>query len=91
MDMRFGTCNVRSLYRTGSLKTVANELAKYNLDLIAVQEVSWVEGGSQRAGDYTFCYGNGNANHQLGTSFFTYVEHIKEKQHCVVLAHTAHL
>jgi hypothetical protein len=28
MDMRFGTWNVRSLYRSGSLKTVSGELAK---------------------------------------------------------------
>jgi exonuclease III len=39
MDVRFGTWNVRSLYRAGSLKTVANEMVKYNLDLVAVQEV----------------------------------------------------
>jgi len=32
MDMRFGTWNVRSLYRAGSLKTVASELARYKLD-----------------------------------------------------------
>jgi len=31
MDMTFGIWNVRSLYRAGSLKTVASELAKYNL------------------------------------------------------------
>jgi len=30
--------------------------------------MGWVEGGSQPA-DYTFFYGNGNANH-LGTGFF---------------------
>jgi hypothetical protein len=36
MDMRFGTWNVRSLYRAGSVKTLASELAKYNLDLVAV-------------------------------------------------------
>jgi hypothetical protein len=34
MDMRFGTWNVRSLYRSGSLKTVARELGKYKLDLV---------------------------------------------------------
>jgi exonuclease III len=39
MDMRFGTWNVRSLYRSGSLKTVSGELAKYKLDLVGVQEV----------------------------------------------------
>jgi hypothetical protein len=29
MDMRFGTWNVRSLYRAGSLRTVAEEFSKY--------------------------------------------------------------
>jgi hypothetical protein len=33
------TWNVRSLYRTGSLKTVARELETYKLDLVGVQEV----------------------------------------------------
>jgi len=39
MDMSFGTWDVRSLYRSGSLKTVASELAECKLDLVAVQEV----------------------------------------------------
>jgi hypothetical protein len=38
--------NFAFFYRAGSLKTVASELAKYNLDLVAAQEVRWVEGGS---------------------------------------------
>jgi exonuclease III len=42
MYMRFGTWNVKSLYGAGSLKTVASELAKYNLDLMAVQDIRWV-------------------------------------------------
>jgi hypothetical protein len=38
--MRFGTWNVRSLYRTGSLKTVAKELGKYKeRDLLEDQGV----------------------------------------------------
>jgi hypothetical protein len=37
IDMRFGTWNVRSLYRSGSLKMVARELGKYKLDLVGVQ------------------------------------------------------
>jgi hypothetical protein len=39
--MRFGTWDVRSLYRTGSLTTVAKEISKYKLDLVRVQEVRW--------------------------------------------------
>jgi len=35
------------LYKTGSLKTVAREMTKYNLDLVAVQEITWRKDGSQ--------------------------------------------
>jgi hypothetical protein len=31
MDMRFGTWNVRSMYRAGSLRAVAEEISKYIL------------------------------------------------------------
>jgi exonuclease III len=70
MDMRFGTWNVRSLYRSGSLKTVSGELVKYKLDLVGIQEVRWDKGGAEPAGSYTFFYGSGNADHHLGTGFF---------------------
>jgi hypothetical protein len=31
MDMRFGTWNVRSMYRAGSLRAVAEEISKYRV------------------------------------------------------------
>ena len=37
--MGFDTWNVRSLYRTGAVTLVAQELIKYRLDLVIVQEV----------------------------------------------------
>jgi hypothetical protein len=38
--MRFGTCNVRSPYKAGSITAAAaRELARYKLDLVGVQEV----------------------------------------------------
>jgi len=41
--------NVRSLYRAGSLTAAARDLARYKLDLVAVQEVRWEKGGTVRA------------------------------------------
>jgi hypothetical protein len=53
-DILLGTRNVGSLYRAGSLMTVAKESARYKLDLVGVQEVRWDKGGTVRAGDYNF-------------------------------------
>jgi hypothetical protein len=69
MDMRFGTWNVRSLYRAGSLRTVAEEVSTYKLDLLAVQDVRWGGGGTESESEYTFFYGKVNGNHELGTGF----------------------
>jgi hypothetical protein len=67
-NMRLGTWNVRSKYRAGSLRAVAEEISKYTL--VRLQEVRWDGGGTERAGEYTFFYGKGNENYELGTDFF---------------------
>jgi hypothetical protein len=38
-DTRFGTWNMRSLYRRESLMTVARVLVRYKLDFVGIQEV----------------------------------------------------
>jgi hypothetical protein len=47
------------------VETIGSELAKYNLDLVAMQEVTVVEGSSQPADNYTFFYGNGDARDRI--------------------------
>jgi hypothetical protein len=49
MDIRFGTWNVRSMHRAGSLRAVAEEISQYRLDLVGVQEVRWGGGGTESA------------------------------------------
>jgi exonuclease III len=94
MDMRFGTWNVRSMYRAGSLRTVAEEISNYKLDLVGVQEVRWGGGGTEPADEYTFFCGNGNEYHELGTGFFVHekiisavkwVEFVSDRMSCIIL------
>jgi len=55
-DMTFGTWNVRSHYRSGSVTAAARELARNKLDLLDVQEVRWNKGGTVRGGDFNYFY-----------------------------------
>jgi hypothetical protein len=66
--MGFGICNVRYLYRAGSLIKVSKEQLQYKLHIV----YSGSAGGQmegQPAGECTFLYGKGNEDHELGTGF----------------------
>jgi hypothetical protein len=60
------------MYRAGSLRTVAEEISKYKLDLVGVQEVRWGRSGTESVGEFTFFYGKGNENHEFCTVFFVH-------------------
>jgi hypothetical protein len=44
-------------------------MSKYKLELVGVQEGRWDIDGTESAGEYTFFYGKGNKNNELGTVF----------------------
>jgi hypothetical protein len=49
-QMKFDTCNIRSLYRSGFLMIVSKELSKY-VRLLEGQEIRCDEGNSEAAGE----------------------------------------
>jgi exonuclease III len=94
MDMRFGTWNVRSMYRACSLRAVTEKISKYKLDLVGVQEVRWEGGGTEQADEYTFFYVKGNESHELGMGFFVHkrimpavkrVEFVRDRMSYIIL------
>jgi hypothetical protein len=52
--MKFGTWNVRSMYRAGSVTAADRELVRYKLQLVGVQKVRWDKQGTVKAGNYSF-------------------------------------
>jgi hypothetical protein len=76
MDMTFGTWNSSSMYRAGSLRTVAEKISKCKFDLVGVEEVRWDGRATEPAGEYAFFYGKMSEKHELGTDFMAHKSHI---------------
>jgi exonuclease III len=55
-DIRIGTWNARTLNRPGALQEMKEEMVKYEIDILAIQETRWPSEGILCQRDATFYY-----------------------------------
>ena len=68
--MKTGTWNVRSLFWSGALKVLHNELSKLDFDVVALQETR-LESGIQKFDNFAlFNSGLESKKHEFGCSFY---------------------
>jgi len=68
-ELRIGSWNVLSLYRSKSLETLLDQLEKYYMDITCVQEMRWIGSGTIEKKNWIICYSCDNKEHKLGTGF----------------------
>jgi hypothetical protein len=69
-DIEIGTWNVRSLYKTGTLKALIMQLEKYRVSITAEQETRRLGSGIHDLKKHSILYsGNERGNHEFGVAF----------------------
>jgi len=75
--MNIGTWNVRSLFWSGALKVLPNELSSLDFDIVALQETQ-LESGIQKFDNFTlFNSRSGGKKHEFGRGFYVRGEFLK--------------
>jgi len=69
MVMRFGTWNVRTGLQAGNMNMTAEEVERYKMDLVAVQEIRWKGKGSIRKMKFTLLYSGNDRQDNRGVDF----------------------
>lgn len=67
-ELKLGTWNVRGTYEEGALKNLTEVMAKYKLDVLAIQETKQTGNDITPVGRYTL-FKSGNGNRFFGTGF----------------------
>ena len=61
-----GTWNVRTLWATGKLELLRNEMKRYRYDVIGISEVRWTGKGETSNGDFIWSGENNTHNRGVG-------------------------
>jgi exonuclease III len=69
MDLRIGTWNTRTLYRTGALRSLLETVDSYRIDILAFQEMRWVGQGTLEKRSHTVYYSCSCREHIDGVGF----------------------
>ncbi|XP_025423466.1 craniofacial development protein 2-like [Sipha flava] len=67
--LRFGTWNVRNLFKPGAVGTVVKEIERYKLGVVALQEMRWQDTGSMQISNTTLFFGACDGRRQAGSGF----------------------
>ena len=68
-DLRIGTWNIRTLFRSGALNKLTDVFVEYKLDILAVQEMRWTGQGVLDRRNCSIYYSCHDKTHQFGTGF----------------------
>ncbi|KAL4127579.1 hypothetical protein QTP88_011746 [Uroleucon formosanum] len=69
-DLRFGTWNIRTLYKPGALHNIIQITSNYRTEITALQEIRWPGNGILESGNSTILYsGTKNQKHENGVGF----------------------
>ncbi|XP_029342106.1 uncharacterized protein LOC115033527 [Acyrthosiphon pisum] len=70
LETRFGTRNIRTLYKAGALKNIVEEIEKYKVPIVAIQEIRWLGNGNVQSSNSTiFFSGKETGKHEQGVGF----------------------
>lgn len=65
--LKIGTWNVKSMYMTGKLHNIRQEMDRLGINILGISETRWPNSGQIKTGDATLFYsGNDSRNHENG-------------------------
>ena len=82
---------MRSLYKSGSLKTATRGLARRKLDIVGIQEVRWEKRSTVKPGDYILFYKKETKTMKLANEFLYTTDYCQQLSELSLLVMQCHV